>query len=134
MGQRRDHQPLTNPTEEIKMTCGLHTKLDAAVVAVREALTAALDADVSDKDLDNLVCAYKGVKSAAKTNVTTGVDGITFVPDTTISDHIDFNSDVNINTSVGAAETVTFGAGSDYIGLGGGQDVITFGDDINNDT
>ena len=61
------------------MTCGLHTKLDAAVVAVREALTAAIEADVSEKDLDNLVCAYKGLKSVAKANVTTG---ITFVPDT----------------------------------------------------
>ena len=132
MGQRRDHQPLNYPTEDKQMTCGLHTKLDAAVVAIREALTAALDADVSDKDLDNLVCAYKGLKSVAKANVT-GDTGITFVPDTTLGDALTFNDDININTSVGAAETVTFGAGSDYL-AGLGSDVITFGDDMNNDS
>ena len=114
------------------MTCGLHGKLDAAVVAVREALTAAIEADVSEKDLDNLVCAYKGLKSVAKANVTTG---ITFVPDTTLGDTLQFDSDINIDTSdyVGAAgtvDTVTFGG--DYV-AGLGSDVITFGDDIDKD-
>ena len=111
------------------MTCGLHSKLDAAVVAVREALTAAIEADVSEKDLDNLVCAYKGLKSVAKANVTTG---ITFTPDSTLGDAITFNDNINIDTSeyVGAAETVTFGG--DYV-AGLGQDVITFGDDIDKD-
>ena len=111
------------------MTCGLHSKLDAAVVAVREALTAAIEADVSEKDLDNLVCAYKGLKSVAKANVTTG---ISFVPDTTLGDALTFNDNINIDTSeyVGAAETVTFGG--DYV-AGLGQDVITFGDDIDKD-
>ena len=115
------------------MTCGLHTKLDAAVVAVREALTAAIEADVSENDLDNLVCAYKGLKSVAKANVTTGIGtGITFVPDTTLGDNITFNDNINIDTSeyIGAAETVTFG--EDYV-AGLGQDVITFGDDIDKD-
>ena len=111
------------------MTCGLHTKLDAAVLAVREALTAAIEADVSEKDLDNLVCAYKGLKSVAKANVTTG---ITFVPDTTLGDALTFNDDIQIDTSnIGAAETVTFG--TDYV-AGLGSDVITFSDDLNQDT
>ena len=110
------------------MTCGLHGKLDAAVVAVREALTAAIEADVSEKDLDNLVCAYKGLKSVAKANVTTGIE---FVPDTTLGDALTFNDDIKIDTSdIGAAGVVTFGG--DYV-AGLGSDVITFPDDMNND-
>ena len=110
------------------MTCGLHGKLDAAVTAVKEALAASLEADVSDKDLDNLICAYKGLKSVAKANVTTG---ISFVPDTTLGDALTFNDDIKIDTSdIGAAGTVTFGA--DYA-VGLGSDVITFPDDMNND-
>ena len=110
------------------MTCGLHGKLDAAVTAVKEALTAAIEADVSEKELDNLVCAYKGLKSVAKANVTTG---ISFVPDTTLGDALTFNDDIHIDTSdIGAAGTVTFGG--DYV-AGLGQDVITFGDDIDKD-
>ena len=110
------------------MTCGLHGKLDAAVVAVREALTAAIEADVSEKDLDNLVCAYKGLKSVAKANVTTGIE---FVPDTTLGDALTFNDDIHIDTSdIGAAGTVTFGG--DYV-AGLGSDVITFPDDIDKD-
>ena len=118
------------------MTCGLHGKLDAAVTAVKEALVASLDADVSEKDLDNLVCAYKGLKAVAKANVTTGIGsgigtGITFVPDTTLGDALSFNDDINIDTSdIGAAGTVTFGG--DYV-AGLGSDVITFGDDIDKD-
>ena len=90
------------------MTCGLHGKLDAAVTAVKEALAASLEADVSDKDLDNLICAYKGLTSVAKANVTTG---ISFVPDTTLGDALTFNDDIKIDTSdIGAAGTVPFGA------------------------
>ena len=111
------------------MTCGLHGKLDAAVTAVKEALAASLEADVSDKDLDNLICAYKGLKSVAKANVTTG---ITFVPDTTLGDALTFNDDIKIDTSdIGAAGVVTFG--EDYV-AGLGSDVITFGDDIDKDS
>ena len=110
------------------MTCGLHGKLETAIEAVKEALTASLEADVSDKDLDNLLCAYKGLKSVAKANVTTG---ITFVPDTTLGDALTFNDDIKIDTSdIGAAGTVTFGA--DYA-VGLGSDVITFPDDLNQD-
>ena len=116
------------------MTCGLHGKLDAAITAVKEALTASLEADVSDKDLDNLLCAYKGLKSVAKNNVT-GDTGITFVPDTTLGDSLTFNDDIQIDTSdyVGAASTVdTVTFGGDYV-AGLGSDVITFGDDIDKD-
>ena len=110
------------------MTCGLHGKLDTAVAAVKTALTTALDADIAEKDLDNLVCAYKGLKSVAKANVTTG---ISFVPDTTLGDALTFNDDIHIDTSdIGAAGTVTFGA--DYA-VGLGSDVITFPDDLNQD-
>jgi len=111
------------------MTCGLHRTLDTAVTAARVALTAAIEADVSEKDLDNLVCAYKGLRSVAKNNVTTGID---FVPDTTLGDALTFNDDIKIDTTnFAAGETVTFGA--DYA-AGLGSDVITFGDDLNNDT
>ena len=111
------------------MTCGLHGKLDAAITAVKEALTASLEADVSDKDLDNLLCAYKGLKSVARANVTTGIE---FVPDTTLGDALTFNDDINIDTSdIGAAGVVTFGG--DYV-AGLGSDVITFPDDMNNDS
>ena len=109
------------------MTCGLHRTLEAAITSVKVVLNEALEADVSDKDLDNLLCAYKGLRSVAKANVTTG---ITFVPDTTLGDAITFNDDIQIDTSDVAAETVTFGA--DYV-AGLGSDVITFGDDINKD-
>ena len=115
------------------MTCGLHRTLETAVTAARVALTAAIEADVSEKDLDNLVCAYKGLRSVAKNNVTGDTDtGITFVPDTTLGDSITFNDDIQIDTSdIGAAETVTFGG--DY-SVGLGSDVITFPDDLNQDT
>ena len=109
------------------MTCGLHGKLDAAVTAVKEALAASLEADVSDKDLDNLICAYKGLKSVAKANVTTVIE---FVPDTTLGDALTFNDDINIDTS-----NATYAAGPVNFDLASyGNDVITFGDDINNDS
>ena len=110
------------------MTCGLHRTLEAAITSVKVALNEALEADVSDKDLDNLVCAYKGLKAVAKANVTTG---ITFVPDTTLGDALTFNDDIHIDTGdIGAAGTVTFNG--DYA-AGLSSDVITFPDDMNND-
>ena len=110
------------------MTCGLHGKLDTAVAAVKTALTTALDADIAEKDLEDILAAYTNLKSVAKRVPT----GITFVPDTTLGDTLQFDSDINIETSdyVGAAETVTFG-GDHIAGLG--SDVITFGDDIDKD-
>ena len=108
------------------MTCGLHTNLDAAVAAVKTALTSALDADIAEKDLEDILAAYTNLKSVAKRVPT----GITFVPDTTLGDTLQFDSDITIDTTNLAAETVTFG--TDYLG-GAGQDVISFGDDIHND-
>ena len=109
------------------MSCGLHTNLDAAVAAVKKALTTALDADIAEKDLEDILAAYTNLKSVAKRVPT----GITFVPDTTLGDALTFNDDLSIATSdIGAAGTVTFGA--DY-GAGLGSDVITFPDDMNND-
>ena len=110
------------------MSCGLHTNLDAAVAAVKKALTTSLDADIAEKDLEDILAAYTNLKSVAKRVPT----GITFVPDTTLGDALTFNDNINIDTSeyVGAAETVTFGG--DYV-AGLGQDVITFGDDIDKD-
>tara|TARA_B100000029_G_scaffold430089_1_gene440846 strand:- start:41 stop:385 length:345 start_codon:yes stop_codon:yes gene_type:complete len=113
------------------MSCGLHTNLDAAVAAVKKALTSALDADIAEKDLEDILAAYTNLKSVAgrqPSTFSTGT-GITFVPDSTLGDSLEFNDNINIDTNL-AAETVTFG--TDYLG-GAGQDVISFGDDIHND-
>ena len=45
------------------MTCGLHGKLDAAVTAVKEALTAALDGDFEENVLEDILAAYSNLKS-----------------------------------------------------------------------
>ena len=115
------------------MTCGLHSKLDAAVTAVKEAIAASLEADVTDKDLDNLLCAYKGLRSVVKSTA----PDITFVPDTTLGDAVTFTGDVdlsgvNIDTTNIAATNAPVTFGTDYI-AGLGSDVITFGDDIDKD-
>tara|TARA_B100001250_G_scaffold289573_1_gene251352 strand:- start:322 stop:684 length:363 start_codon:yes stop_codon:yes gene_type:complete len=110
------------------MTCGLHGKLDTAVTAVKEALTAALEADVSENELDNLVCAYKGLKSV-QSATKDHAPQITFTPDPTLGGAVEFNENITINTDdlVGAADTVHIGSGI----VGGiGSDVITFGNDI----
>jgi|TARA_B100001093_G_scaffold131188_1_gene123779 hypothetical protein len=114
------------------MTCGLHRTLDTAVTAVQVALTTAIESGVSDRDLDNLVCAYKGLKAVANANVTENVTtGISFVPDTTLGDTLTFNGeDIKIDTSEMANGTVSFN--TDAI-AGLGSDVITFGDDIDKD-
>ena len=110
------------------MTCGLHRTLDAAITSVKVVLNEALEADVSDKDLDNLICAYKGLRAVSKANVTTGV---TFVPDTTLGDTLTFNGeDIKIDTSDIANGTVSFN--TDAI-AGLGSNVITFADDIDKD-
>ena len=115
------------------MTCGLHGKLDTAITAVKEALTAALDGDFTDKDLEDILSAYNTLKSVNK-GLGYHHTGITFTPDSTLGDALTFNDDINIDTtnasySVGAAESVTFDPTLSY-----GNDVITFGDDINNDS
>ena len=112
------------------MTCGLHGKLDTAVTAVKEALTAALEADVSENELDNLVCAYKGLKSV-QSATKDHAPQITFTPDPTLGGAVEFNDNITINTDdlVGAADTVSVNIGGGLPG-GLGSDVITFGNDI----
>ena len=110
------------------MTCGLHGKLDAAVTAVKEALTVALDGDFAEKDLEDILAAYTNLKSVAKRNVHDEPQ-ITFTPDPTLGGAVEFNENITINTDdlVGAADTVHIGSGI----VGGiGSDVITFGNDI----
>ena len=112
------------------MTCGLHGKLETAITAAKEALTAALDGDFEENVLEDILAAYSNLKSVGGRVKHTDT-GITFVPDTTLGDALTFNDDIHIDTSdIGAAGTVTFGA--DY-GAGLGSDVITFPDDMNND-
>tara|TARA_B100000029_G_scaffold435354_1_gene449294 strand:- start:43 stop:399 length:357 start_codon:yes stop_codon:yes gene_type:complete len=108
------------------MTCGLHGKLDAAVAAVKEALTVALDGDFAEKDLEDILAAYTNLKSVSKR--TQHEPQITFTPDPTLGGAVEFNDNISINTDdFGAAEPVTIGSGI----LGGaGSDVITFGNDI----
>ena len=110
------------------MTCGLHGKLDAAVTAVKEALTVALDGDFAEKDLEDILAAYTNLKSVAKRNVHDEPQ-ITFTPDPTLGGAVEFNDNITINTDdlVGAAETVSIGGG---LPGGLGSDVITFGNDI----
>ena len=111
------------------MTCGLHRTLEVAITSVKAVLNEALEADVSDKDLDNLVCAYKGLKSVAKAVKHSETPEITFTPDPTLGGAVEFNENITINTDdlVGAADTVHIGSGI----VGGiGSDVITFGNDI----
>ena len=107
------------------MTCGLHRTLETAITSVRVALNEALEADVSDKDLDNLVCAYKGLKSVAKAVKHSETPEITFTPDPTLGGALEFNENITINTA--DLDTVTIGSG---IQGGIGSDVITFGNDI----
>ena len=111
------------------MTCGLHSKLDAAVTAVKEAFTTALDGDAAEKDLEDILAAYTNLKSVAKRNVHNDTPQITFTPDPTLGDALEFNENITINTDdlVGAADTVHIGSG---LTGGLGSDVITFGNDI----
>ena len=116
------------------MTCGLHGKLDTAIAAAKEALTAALDGDFEENVLEDILAAYSNLKSVGGRVKHTDT-GITFVPDTTLGDALTFNDDIQIDTSdyVGAASTVdTVTFGGDYV-AGLGSDVITFPDDIDKD-
>ena len=112
------------------MTCGFHTKIDAAVTAVKEALTVALDGDFAEKDLEDILAAYTNLKSVAKRNVHDEPQ-ITFTPDPTLGGAVEFNDNITINTDdlVGAADTVSVNIGGGLPG-GLGSDVITFGNDI----
>ena len=112
------------------MTCGLHGKLDTAVAAVKDVLTAALDGDHTEETLEEILSAYTTLKSVNKRLGHNGT-GITFTPDSTLGDSLTFNDDINIDTSNAtyAAGPVNFDTNLSY-----GNDVITFGDDINNDS
>ena len=94
------------------MTCGLHGKLDAAVTAVKTALTTALDADIAEKDLEDILAAYTNLKSVAKRNIHDEPQ-ITFTPDPTLGGAVEFNDNITINTDdlVGAADTVSVNIG-----------------------
>ena len=48
------------------MTCGLHGKLDTAVSAVKDVLTAALDGDHTEETLEEILSAYTTLKSVNK--------------------------------------------------------------------
>lgn len=124
--------------EEKQMACGLHTKLDAAVAAAREAFDTAHENDtLSDSDLNLLFVYYQGLKKirASLHPKTEGVftidpstpvdtfgsdpftveqnDYITF-PDGTHD--IDFdNINLDLVSATQAADTVTVGGGDDVI-------------------
>tara|TARA_B100001250_G_C19523006_1_gene666820 strand:- start:108 stop:437 length:330 start_codon:yes stop_codon:yes gene_type:complete len=96
------------------MTCGLHTKLDAAVVAAREAFDVAHENDsLSDNDLNLLFVYYQGIKKIKEAlpdhnHVTFSVSddaGITF-PDGCINP--DNLEDINITIGDVTSEPVTF--------------------------
>ena len=107
------------------MTCGLHTKLDAAVVAAREAFDTAHENDtLSDSDLNLLFVYYQGLKKIKEAlpshdHVTFSVsdDALTFPDGTYDPDSLDL-TDINLDNLTG--EPVTIGTG------GAAGDVITF--------
>ena len=117
------------------MTCGLHSKFDAAVDAVKEAFKEAVDTKDFDRStLSEVWRHYQGLQTIAE-----GLpahkrhDSVTFGSDTTFNldetgltlgnEDVDIN--FNLNDAVGAADTVpvTFGGG---LQGGAGSDVITF--------
>ncbi len=129
------------------MTCGLHTKLDAAVIAAREAFDTAHKNDtLSDSDLNLLFVYYQGLKKIKEglkepegvftvdpnTPVDTfgsdpftvdQTDSITF-PDGTHD--IDFdNINLDLVSATQAADTIPINYGGGVPG-GAGNDVITF--------
>ena len=128
------------------MTCGLHTKLAAAVTAAREAFDTAHKNDtLSDSDLNLLFVYYQGLKKIRESlptnegvfhidpatpvdpfgsdpfTVDTTGDYITF-PDGTHD--LDFDN-ISINTGTQAADTVSINYGGGIKG-GAGDDIITF--------
>tara|TARA_B100001996_G_C18539041_1_gene546173 strand:+ start:380 stop:736 length:357 start_codon:yes stop_codon:yes gene_type:complete len=117
------------------MTCGLHSKFDTAVDAVKVALHEAIDTKDFDRStLSELWRHYQGLQTIAEglpahknhSNVTVGSDTTFNLDETTLTlgnENVDIN--FNLDDAVGAADTVpvTFGGG-----LQGGADgdVITF--------
>ena len=107
------------------MTCGLHTKLDAAVVAAREAFDTAHENDtLSDSDLNLLFVYYQGLKKLKE--ALPSHDHITFSVSDDAIPFPDGTYDIDTeNLDLGnlAAEPVTFGTG---LQGAAGNDVITF--------
>ena len=110
------------------MTCGLHTKLEAAYLAAREAFDEAHEkATLSDSDLNLLFVYYQGIKKLKDAlpnhdHITFSVsdDALTFPDGTYNPDTLDL-SDIDLGNM--AAEPVTIGSG---LQGAAGNDVITF--------
>ena len=79
------------------MTCGLHTKLDTAVNAAREAFDTAHAKDsLNDNDLNLLFVYYQGLKKIAKAHAKDhNHEEVVTVPDGCID--LDFDPDYNIS-------------------------------------
>ena len=117
------------------MTCGLHSKFDTAVDAVKVALHEAIDTKDFDRStLSELWRHYQGLQTIAEglpahknhSNVTVGSDTTFNLDETTLTlgnENVDIN--FNLDDAVGAADTVpvTFGGG---LQGGDGGEVITF--------
>ena len=108
------------------MTCGLHSKLDAAYSAAREAFDEAHKTDaLADNDLNLLFVYYQGIKKIKEElpehkepEDVQFPDG-TYNPDYNITFPTDsVNFDIN-NLAYDAAQPVTFGAPA-------GEDVLSF--------
>ncbi len=111
------------------MTCGLHTKLDAAIDAAREAFDEAHEKDsLKDETLNLLFIYYQGLRKIKKElpdhdHITFSVsdDALTFPDGTYDPDSLDTIGDIDLGNL--AAEPVYFGSG---LQGGAGNDVITF--------
>ena len=127
------------------MTSGLHIKFDKAVLSVKEALHAAIDAENFDENtLSEVWRHYQGLKSIAKRSlpeheehdeIKFDLSGINTTPtgyydpfgkDPFTTDMDDDNIEIKLpDDAVGAADTVPVFGGSGLVG-GAGSDVITF--------
>tara|TARA_B100001996_G_scaffold334804_1_gene285125 strand:- start:44 stop:457 length:414 start_codon:yes stop_codon:yes gene_type:complete len=115
------------------MTCGLHSKLDAAYSAVREAFDTAHTTDaLADNDLNLLFVYYQGIKKLKEAlpehkkqddSITFNVDGNINLPDGCYDPDYNislFNNDpLSGDINFGAAGPVTLGGGA-------GEDVLSF--------
>jgi len=76
------------------MACGLHTNLNAAITAAKKALTIAIDNDIPETDLEDILAAYTNLKSIAHRIPHSHEDDTITVPDGCID--LDFDPDYNI--------------------------------------
>ena len=79
------------------MACGLHTNLNAAVASAKKALTIALDNDLPEADLDDILAAYTNLKCVARRvpHSNDEPDTVVTVPDGCID--LDYDPDYNIS-------------------------------------